>query len=142
MLKQVGIRLEEELIWKVKQKAAENRISFQQAVSDALALYTNQQTPVDQTNQNQNQTQNQTPKTDNYYLLRKTHRKSKPITNNREIRFGDYTWLVLVESQLHYDKEDEIIPFRFTFDGVTYEPDEEEIKALEKYHGKPVKIEE
>lgn len=78
-----------------------------------------------------------------YYILRKTARTGKPLKQMAQYQQGTVTWLVLEGCKAHYDADGNPIPFRFTDgNGQLFEPDEDELKELEEYYGKPVIIEE
>jgi hypothetical protein len=170
VLKQIGIRLDEEIIIKAKKTALDKGFTFQKLVEEALTTYIDNKITTSQDNnitikqdslittQQSNKlegyqdnkletiiddTKGTSPALlgDDYYLLRKTH-KTKTELGARQYSLGPVTWLILDGSKSHFDINGEPIPFRFTDEnGKVWEPDEEELRELSNHLGKPVKIE-
>jgi antitoxin component of RelBE/YafQ-DinJ toxin-antitoxin module len=82
-------------------------------------------------------------KEEDFYLLRKTAKEGKAVRSFTVFNEGTpIEWCISPEQKAHYDADGNIIPFRFTsWDGLICDPNEEELKQLEIYYGKPVKIE-
>jgi hypothetical protein len=77
-----------------------------------------------------------------FYVLRKTAKLGKRISGSHQYNTGGIFWMILDGCRAHFDADGNLIPFRFTdADGKVWEPDEDEIKELEEYYGKPVTIE-
>jgi hypothetical protein len=82
------------------------------------------------------------PSEETHFILRKTA-KTRTETQNRMAQLGPYQWVVMEGDKSHYDKDNNIIPIRFTApDGEVCEPDADELKELEEAFGKPVYIEQ
>lgn len=85
--------------------------------------------------------QNEPSIEETHFILRKTA-KTRTETQNRMAQLGPYQWVVMEGNKSHYDKDNNIIPIRFTApDGEVCEPDADELKELEEAFGKPVHIE-
>jgi hypothetical protein len=171
-MKQVNIRLEESLIKKAKHRALEDDCSFQEVLTQALLSYLESGPQSTVKNQDGPNTEiplvperieepvkpptpyiprtlddilneENDPMDERYfYVLRKTAKLGKRISGSHQYNTGGITWLVLDGCRAHFDKDGNVIPYRFTdADGKVQEPDEDEIKELEEYYGKPVTIE-
>lgn len=79
-----------------------------------------------------------------YYVLRKTFMTTLYEDEDKWYDNGVLHWLVPKDCQAHYDRDNNLIPFRYTMpDSYTIkQPTAAEIKEIEKAYGKPVKIEE
>jgi hypothetical protein len=171
MLKQIGIRLEEELIAEVKMYAFRNSKSLQEVVADALKIHMNHTPPIKVAEMVQPlvpktveepvkppvnvepkeetdldaffASQEPDPMDERYfYVLRKTAKLGKRVSGSQQYNNGGIFWMILDGCRAHFDKDGNVIPFRFTdADGKVLEPDADEIKELEEYYGKPVTIE-
>jgi hypothetical protein len=159
MLKQIGIRLEEEIIMKAKKTALDKGFTFQKLVEEALNTYIDNNLTIKQDNNLTSYQSNlitisqdnklesyqdnklSIPENDDYYLLRKTH-KTKVEPNPKQYFIGPMSWMIMDGNKAHFDKDGVVIPFRFTDENnKVWEPDEEELQELSEYYGKPVKIE-
>jgi hypothetical protein len=154
-MKQVNIRLEEELIMKMKIKAITEGISQQELIKQAIESYIDSnieiKQPIKLETKQAIKVESEQPSIietkqedddSNYYILRKTHKQGKPEKEMRQLQKGPLVWMVLEGCKAHYDENGESIPFRFTGDdGVVYEPDTDDLKEIEEAFGKPVKIE-
>jgi hypothetical protein len=78
-----------------------------------------------------------------FHIIPKTHKIGKPHKQMKQYHEGPVSWMILEGCRSHFDKNDKMIPFRFTGDdGKVWEPDLDEINELSQYYGKPVEMEQ
>jgi hypothetical protein len=156
LMKQLQVPIEDALMSAAKLHGFQNGITLKEVVAQALTLYleSGQQSTV-KTQPKLNQdgpnitplvpTQIEEPvqpPVEDFYPIRKTHKVGKPTHSFDTYNVGPVEWYLMDGCRPHYDKDGEVIPFRYTDEtGKVLEPSEKEIKALEEYLGKPVTIE-
>jgi hypothetical protein len=170
-MKQIGVRLEEELLTKVKKHAKDNKISLQDLISTALDAYISNGVNEKITNDNNYVTKEQVekmiqdalvphakqeitpiikdkkevtpiPTDDLFHILPKTHKVGKPEKMMKQYWEGTLSWMIPEGCCAHYDKNGNQIPFRMTDEkGKVFEPDLDELNEMTKYYGKPIELE-
>jgi hypothetical protein len=77
-----------------------------------------------------------------FYVLRKTAIMDiYPETHETEKTNGILRWTLPPNAVAHFDKDGQLIPFRYSIGLTRYEPTPAQIKEIEKAYGKPVTIE-
>jgi hypothetical protein len=167
MLKQIGVRLDENLIKQVKMLAIQQETSIQDIFTEALTSYFDNKL----TNKNVNKiTKSQVSKITNtkpttpapkketpikplkpfnpkdypqYYVLRATADIGNPIPIDREYSDGRVIWTIKEGECPHFDADDNYIPVRRTdINGNVIDVSDRDIAGLEEAHKKPLKREE
>jgi hypothetical protein len=157
-MKKLQIPVTDELMNAAKLYAFQNGTTLKDVVTAALAQYITSNTSTTSitttttisgstssipniTTQSEHVNKLVLPSEETHFILRKTA-KTRTETQNRMAQLGPYQWVVMEGNKSHYDKDNNIIPIRFTApDGEVCEPDADELKELEEAFGKPVHIE-